>query len=174
MEHVPPQHLVATLDSSYCASPDMFIHLSAVTINNERRLESRLKGRDWMNASVSSMKRSLPVCLIDSGCKSGWTIRQTIEKLRSRGLNVDSVVVGICHQSAFEKLQRVIPISAVYQCNMLDWIELRDFWLVGTNLSKRYILSLLRQFRIPIAAYEDLSRIIIKYNTLIHPLIATP
>jgi hypothetical protein len=93
-------------------------------------------GTNSIDSQIDSLKNQ-KYCLVDVGIFSGATIIENVERLKKRGIECDTIYVGVCNKNSIDSgylvnpetnektgIKVKVPESGKYDFG--EWIELRD------------------------------------------------
>jgi len=147
---------------------------------NSAPLQAQIKELALM---IDFLKKEYPskrieVAMLDVGSFAGTTVTRIEEMLRSAGIVVDHIVLGISTPEGYEKLREVYKdrVSVQIPTEFYEWMELRDLFLIdgrkvpdsyspnGTRVFMPYTEMLVEDASVPLQNEKEAIQICLRYN----------
>ncbi len=98
-----------------------------------REIEMKLAARD---------RKAEGITLVDIGSFSGTTLKELVRMLKTRGIHVRAIILGLSSEKVKDTLRKAsegIGVYVTHQRDFFEWLELRDLFLIdGRNVPREY------------------------------------
>ena len=125
-----------SLDDTHIRWADAYYRITnLVSWNGEAEWIAK-PGSLSVDTQLSALANFRTVILGDIGAQSGQTVLKSIQDLKKAGIHVSRVLLGIASRAAVDRLKGTVPVSTVYEIDLLRWIELKDLLGLDGRLFK--------------------------------------
>ncbi len=142
---------IVSLDRVYISDANAFLDVARITdsiTGKILRIAERPGTKDLVE-QIEDIREFEQIALVDVGAFDGTTLSNLCKSLYLKGIQVQSIALGVTNSGALEKIRTLvigpgdrddsdagmaegeyvpIEVSQAYTFDLLEWIELRDFF----------------------------------------------